>query len=120
MAQQRFAQAEACILLTGSNQKRRFRLHGVVQHTQSIAEPWRDMKIDYSGLAGCLGVVARCTQCDALMESHDIAQLRVVSQTVHDGALSGPGVPKNEAHAVSDQTLHQHLLASHADLLSLS
>ena len=58
-------------------------------------------------------MVAGRSHRHTLVQGHDIPELRVVEQRVEDGALRGPGIAEDVADPVTNETLHEDVLATH-------
>ena len=114
VTEHRPAQPQARILLAGGHHERRARLQRVVEHAERVAQPGRHVDVDDSRLAAGLRVVARGAERHALVQGHDVAELRIVQQRIEDRALGGAGIAEDELDAMTDEALHEHVPASHA------
>ena len=79
---------------------RRIRLERAVERADAVAEPRRDMEIGDRGAAARLRIETRGADRDALMQRHDIVDLRKGRQAVEQRRLGGAGIAEDVAHAV--------------------
>ena len=111
--QQGIAETHPRVLLPGGDDHGSTRLEGVVHHADGVAEPGRHVNVHEARLAAGLRVVAGRAHSYPLVQSLDVADLRIVEQAVDDGALRRPRITKDVAHPLSDEAFHQDLSTAH-------
>ncbi len=119
MAKQRIGQPHARILLSRGDDERRIGLQCAVQRAHRIAEPRRDVDVGNGRAPGGLRIETRRADCDALVQGHDVFDLRIGGETVQQRRFCGAGIAEDMAHAVRDQGFHQHTPSAHFPLLFL-
>ena len=67
----------------------------------ALPQPGRHVDVDDGRLAARLRVVARGAERHALVQGHDVAELRIVQQRVEDRALGGAGIAEDEFDAMT-------------------
>ncbi len=112
VAEQGFAQPGACVLLAGRDHHRGVGLPCVVEHAEAVAEAGRHVQVDDSGDAGGLGVVVGGAQGDGLVQGEHVAQVRMVAEPVHQGALGRARVAEQEGDAVLGKGIEQDVAAA--------
>jgi len=76
------------------------------------------VKVHEGGLAAGLGIEVGRTGGDALVEMHDVPELRVIRQRIEQRALGRAGIAEDSIDPVIDQRLQQNLTSAHS-ILSL-
>ena len=71
------------------------------------------MEVHEGRLAARLGVEVRRPGGHALVQMHDVLDLRIVEQRIEQRALGGAGIAEDAIDAVVDQRLEEHLAAAH-------
>ena len=113
MAEDGIAQAHARVLLAGRHDHRRVVLERAVDRTDRIAEARRHMEVHESGLAARLGIEVGGAGRDALMQVHDIIELRIVGQRIEQRTLGRPRIAEDAIDAVIDERLQKDLTSTH-------
>ena len=72
-----------------------------------------DMQVDERRLAARLAVEIRGADRHALVQVHDVLDLRVVEQRIEQRALGGAGIAEDAVDAVGCQRLHEYLPTAH-------
>ena len=119
VAEHGIAQAEPRILLARGHDHRRVVLERAVDHADGIAEAGRHVKVHESRLAARLGIEVRGTCRHALVQMHDVLDLRIVEQRVEQRALGGAGIAEDAIDAVIEQRLEEYLTTAHG-IISLA
>ena len=114
VAEHRPPQPQPGVLLPRRHHEGGARLERVVEHPERIAQAGGHVDVDHADPPARLRVVAGGAERHALVQGHDVAQLRIVQQRVEDGALGRAGVAEDVLDPVAEETLHEDLLASHA------
>ena len=116
VAEHGIAQPDARVLLARRHHHRRVVLERAVDHADAVAQPRRDMQVHEGGLAACLGVEVGGADRHALMQVHDVLELRVVEQRIEQRALGGAGIAEDAIDAMGQQRLEEHLTTAHCSI----
>jgi hypothetical protein len=107
------------ILLAGGHHDRRIGLERAIDRADRIAQPRRDMDVGNGGAVRGLRIEARGADRDALVQCHDVLDLRERRQAVEQRRLGGAGIAEDVAHAVGHERFHQHTASTHSQSFSL-
>ncbi len=113
MTEQRIGKPHPRILLSRGDDEGRTGLQRAVERAHRIAQPRRDVNVGKSRAAGGLRVETRRSNRNALMQRHDVVDLRIGSQAIQQRGLCGSGIAEDMAYAVRDQGFHQHTPSAH-------
>ena len=94
MAQQRIGEPHARILLPCGDDERRVGLERAVQRPDRIAEPGGDMEVRQPRCGPWPAHRTRRADRDALVQGHDVFDLRIGNETIQQRRLVVPGLPK--------------------------
>ena len=119
VAQHGIAQPEPRVLLAGRHDHRRVVLERAVDHADGVAQPGRHVQIDERRLAARLAVEIRGADRHALMQMHDVLELRIVEQRIEQRALGRAGIAEDAIDAVGQKRLQEHLTSAHCSILSV-
>ena len=113
MAEDRIAQAHARVLLAGRHHHRRTVLERAVDRPDGIAEARRHVEVHEGGLAAGLRIEVGGAGRDALVQVHDVFELRIVGQRIEQRALGRARVAEDAIDAVIDERFQKDLTSAH-------
>ena len=102
------------VLLAGGDHDRRIGLERAVDRRRSRCRgPGATWTLATVARPGGLRIKTRGADRDALMQRHDIFDLRKGRQAVEQRRLRGAGIAEDVAHAVGHERFHQHTASAH-------
>ena len=100
MIEQRLGEAVALLLLAGGEDDRRTRELGVVERPERVAEAGRDVDVGGSELAGRARKTVGHGDDKALLHRHDVVEIGVLGERVHDRQFGRTGVAEQVRYAL--------------------
>ena len=113
VAEDRVAQAKPRVLLPGRDHHRRVGPERAEDHADGVAEARRDVQVHHPRTAARLGVVARGSDGDDLVQREHVVDRRVAGEAVDQRALGGAGVAEQMLDPVGQQALHEYVAPVH-------
>ena len=113
VAEQRMRQPHAGVLLARGHHNRRIGLQRAVERADAVAEAGRDMEVGDHRPARRLRVETCRADGDALVQRHDVFDLRIGRQAVEQRRLRRAGIAEDVAHAMRHEQVHQHTASAH-------
>ena len=113
MAEHRIREPHPRVLLARGHDHRRIGLERAVERADAVAEPGGDMEVGDGGAADGLRIETRGAHRDALMQRHDVFDLRKCRQAVEQRRFRRSGIAEDMTHAVRHEGFHQHTTPAH-------
>ena len=113
VTEQRVPQAHACILGARRDDHWGIVLECAIDRANRIAQTRRNMHVDHRSLPRRLGEKVAGADGHALVQMHDVFDVRVIHQAIQHRALCGARVAEDFGDAVKAKRFHEDLTAAH-------